>query len=410
MRIKGSGMFKKKGNFTRRDFLKTAGAATVGSLLGATETMGKISDNSSTEISVIPTRSFGKTGVRVSTLALGGMFDIPSNQLLLNQALKWGVTYWDTADCYEGGRSERGVGKFFAKYPDSRGKIFLVTKSDARDPGGMTRLLNRSLERMNTDYVDLYFVHGISSIDELDDDTKAWAKKAKAEARIKFFGFSTHSNMEECMLGAAKLGWIDGIMMTYNYRLMNKGKMKEAVAACTEAGIGLTAMKTQGGWSYGSSSAAKLVDTFIEKGFTDNQAKLKAVWTNPEIASICSQMPNLTILMSNVAAAMDKTSLSAGDLHLLDQYARETASYYCAGCSNLCETVLTEVFPVANVMRYLMYYESYGEHERARSLYGKLSPVTRERIGNIDYSLAENRCPQGIPIARAMRKAQKVLT
>jgi predicted aldo/keto reductase-like oxidoreductase len=410
MRIRGSRMSKKKGNFTRRDFLKTAGAATVGSLLGATETMGKISDSSSTKIAVVPTRSFGKTGVRVSTLALGGMFDIPSNQLLLNQALKWGVTYWDTADCYEGGGSERGVGKFFAKYPDSRDKIFLVTKSDARDPEGMTRLLNRSLERMNTDYVDLYFVHGISSIDELDDDTKAWAKKAKSETKIKFFGFSTHSNMEECMLDAAKLGWIDGIMMTYNYRLMNKAKMKEAVAACTEAGIGLTAMKTQGGWSYGSSSAAKLVDSFIEKGFTDNQAKLKAVWTNPEIASICSQMPNLTILMSNIAAAMDKTSLSAGDLHLLDQYARETASYYCAGCSDMCETVLTEVVPVADVMRYLMYHESYGEHERARSLYGKLSPVIRERIGNIDYSLAEGRCPQGIPIARAMRKAQKVLT
>jgi predicted aldo/keto reductase-like oxidoreductase len=372
--------------------------------------MGKISDNSGTEIAVVPTRSFGKTGVRVSTLALGGMFDIPSNQLVLNQALKLGVTYWDTADCYEGGGSERGVGKFLGKYPETRKKIFLVTKSDARDPGGMTRLLNRSLERMNTDYVDLYFVHGISSIDELDDDTRAWAMKAKAEAKIKFFGFSTHGNMEECMLDAAKLGWIDGIMMTYNYRLMNKAKMKEAIAACTEAGIGLTAMKTQGGWSYGSSSAAKLVDSFIEKGFTDNQAKLKAVWTNPEIASICSQMPNLTILMSNVAAAMDKTSLSAGDLHLLDQYARETASYYCAGCSDMCETVLTEVVPVADVMRYLMYYESYGDRERARSLYGKLSPATRKRLGNIDYSLAENRCPQGIPIARVMKKAQRVLT
>lgn len=403
-------MSKKRTDFTRRDFLKTAGVATVGSLLGATETMGKISDNSGTEIAVVPTRSFGKTGVRVSTLALGGMFDIPSNQLVLNQALKLGVTYWDTADCYEGGGSERGVGKFLGKYPETRKKIFLVTKSDARDPGGMTRLLNRSLERMNTDYVDLYFVHGISSIDELDDDTRAWAMKAKAEAKIKFFGFSTHGNMEECMLDAAKLGWIDGIMMTYNYRLMNKAKMKEAIAACTEAGIGLTAMKTQGGWSYGSSSAAKLVDSFIEKGFTDNQAKLKAVWTNPEIASICSQMPNLTILMSNVAAAMDKTSLSAGDLHLLDQYARETASYYCAGCSDMCETVLTEVVPVADVMRYLMYYESYGDRERARSLYRKLSPATRKRLGNIDYSLAENRCPQGIPIARVMKKAQRVLT
>lgn len=403
-------MSKKKGNFTRRDFLKTAGVATVGSLLGANETVGKISDSSGNELAVVPTRAFGKTGVEVSILALGGMFDIPSNQLLLKQALKWGVTYWDTADCYEGGGSERGIGKFFAKYPESRDKIFLVTKSDARDPGGMSRLLNRSLEKMNTDYVDLYFVHGISSIDELDNDTRAWAKKAKADAKIKFFGFSTHSNMEECMLDAAKLGWIDGIMMTYNYRLMNKGKMKEAVAACIEAGIGLTAMKTQGGWSSGSSSAAKLVDNFIQKGFTDKQARLKAVWENPNIASICSQMPNLTVLMSNVAAAMNRNSLSAGDLRLLDQYARETAPNYCAGCSNICQTVLAEVVPVADVMRYLMYYESYGDHQRAKSLYGKLSPATRKRLVNIDYSLAENRCPQGIPIARAMRKAQKVLT
>ena len=404
-------MSKKKVDFSRRDFLKTAGAATVGSLLGATETVGKISASSGTELAVVPSRPFGKTGARVSILSLGGMFDIPSNQLLLKQALKWGVTYWDTADCYEGGRSERGVGKFFDKYPETRKKIFLVTKSDARDPGGMTRLLNRSLERMKTDYVDLYFVHGISSIDELDDDTRAWAEKAKAEAKIKSFGFSTHSNMEECMLEAAKLGWIDGIMMTYNHRIMNKSKMKEAVAACTEAAIGLTAMKTQGGWSFSSSSETepKLVERFVERGFTDKQAKLKAVWGNPNIASICSQMPNLTILMSNVAAAMDRTSLSAGELRLLDQYARETASSYCAGCSTICETALPEAVPVADVMRYLMYHNSYGECGRARSLFAQLSPSTRKQINSIDYSMAERKCPQRLPIGRLMREAAKVL-
>ena len=47
------------------------------------------------------------------------------------------------------------------------------------------------------------------------------------------------------MLAAAKLGWVDGIMMTYNYRLMVKDEMKRAVDACAKAGIGLTAMKTQ---------------------------------------------------------------------------------------------------------------------------------------------------------------------
>ena len=108
-------MSKKRTDFTRRGFLKTAGAATVGSLQGASETVGKISDSSGKEISVVPTRPFGKTGVEVSILSLGGMFDIPSNQLVLKQALKWGVTYWDTADCYEDGRSETGVGKFLAK-------------------------------------------------------------------------------------------------------------------------------------------------------------------------------------------------------------------------------------------------------------------------------------------------------
>ena len=402
-------MSKKQGKFSRRDFLKTAGAATAGSLFGARETFAKTSGTSGSEFSTVPTRPFGKSGAQVSILGLGGMFDIPSNQLVLRQALKWGVTYWDTADCYEGGRSESGIGSFFSKYPETRNKVFLVSKSDSMDPQGMTRLLNRSLEKLKTDYLDLYFLHGISGIDALNNGTRAWAEKAKAEGKIKFFGFSTHSNMEECMLAAAKLGWIDGIMMTYNYRIMHKTEMKEAVAACKEAGIGLTAMKTQGGWSFGSSSAAKMVDTFIEKGFTDNQAKLKAVWTNPEIASICSQMPNITILMSNVAAAMDKTSLSAGDLSLLDQYARETASNYCAGCSKICENALGGALPIATVMRYLMYYESYGDRNRARSLYGQLSSEVRARIRSLDYSLAEKRCPQGMAIGKLMIRAEQLL-
>ncbi|MEJ2431354.1 MAG: aldo/keto reductase, partial [Deltaproteobacteria bacterium] len=273
----------------------------------------------------------------------------------------------------------------------------------------MTRLLARSLERMKTGYLDLYFLHGIRGIDELDKGTRSWVDRATAEGKIKFFGFSTHSNMEECMLEAAKLGWIDGIMMAYNYRTMNKAEMKEAVGACKEAGIGLTAMKTQGGWSFFSSSSAKLMDTFIEKGFTDKQAKLKAVWTNPHIAAICSQMPNITILMSNVAAALDKKNLSAGDLRLLNRYAEETAPSYCAGCSNICETALDGAVPVAAVMRYLMYYESYGDRHRARSLYGRFSAEIRARIGSLDYSLAERRCPQGMPIGKLIKRAGQLL-
>jgi predicted aldo/keto reductase-like oxidoreductase len=404
-------MSEKKTRFSRREFLKATGAVGIGSLINAAPTMEKMAQAADSGNAVVPTRPFGKTGVNVSILSLGGMFDIPNNQLLMKQALKWGVTYWDTADCYGYGRSEKGIGKFFAKYPETREKIFLVTKSDDRDPDGMTRLLNRSLERLNTDYIDLYFVHGIRGIEELNNETKAWAKKAKAAAKIRFFGFSTHSNMEECMLEAAKRDWIDGIMMTYNYRLMHSNKMKEAVAACSGAGIGLTAMKTQGGGSVGTSTETelKLAGRFLQKGFNDKQAKLKAVWENSKIASICSQMPTITILTSNVAAALDKTSLSAGDLQLLNNYAQETASSYCAGCSDICESALAEEVPVADVMRYLMYYESYGERDRARASYAKLSPQIRERLENLDLSAADKSCPQGLAIAKLMKKATRIL-
>ncbi len=186
-------------------------------------------------------RPFGKTGASVSILALGACstFLEPTAP---QQALKWGVTYWDTADCYEGGNSEAGIGQFLKKYPESRETIFLVSKSDRRDPKGLTELLDRSLQRMNTDYVDLYFIHGTSKIDELNKDTRAWAEKAKSQGRIKYFGFSAHSNMEEQMT-AAQSRWVDGIMASYNFRLMRTDKMRAAVDACAKAGIGLTAMK-----------------------------------------------------------------------------------------------------------------------------------------------------------------------
>jgi hypothetical protein len=339
------------------------------------------------------------------------MFNISSNQMLMKQAMKWGVTYWDTADCYQRG-SENGIGKYFKKYPTDRKRVFLVTKSDARNPRGMSKLLDRSLGKMNTDYIDLYFVHGVRRIDELDQDTKNWAEKAKAAGKIRFFGFSTHSNMEECMLEAAKLGWIDGIMMTYNYRLMHTDRMKRAVDACVKAGIGMTAMKTQGGGSVKTESDTELemAGKFLQKGFTDAQAKLMAVWQNPNISSICSQMPNMTILMSNAAAAMGKTQLSADDRNLLQRYARETYSDYCTGCTTICESAISGNVPVGNIMRYLMYSRQYGEHDHACERFRNIAPAIRQEMNELNYSLAEQRCPQKMQIGRLMREASKELS
>ena len=242
-------MSKIKQKCSRRDFFKITGAAGIGSAIASIENVAGASapaDSSDSGPKLVPTRPFGKTGEHVSMLSFGGSQNLKSKQLLLRQAFKMGVTYWDTAEMYSGGKSEQAMGKYFAKYPDDRKKIFLVSKARTSDPEELSLNLYQSLERLKTDYVDLYFVHMVKNVKEqLTQAVKTWAEKAKAEEKIRFFGFSTHKNMENSLLEGAKLGWIDGIMTTYNYRLMNTNDMKRAVDVCAEAGIGLTAMKTQ---------------------------------------------------------------------------------------------------------------------------------------------------------------------
>ncbi len=118
---------KQKG-LTRRDFIKTVG---VGGMATAsfevTRAVAAQADSESKAPST-PKRKLGKTGVEVSILSLGGMFDTVNNQLLLRQAYNWGVTYWDTAEGYGNGLSEEGMGRFFTRIPDARKDIFLVTK------------------------------------------------------------------------------------------------------------------------------------------------------------------------------------------------------------------------------------------------------------------------------------------
>jgi predicted aldo/keto reductase-like oxidoreductase len=406
-------MSKKDGKSTRRTFLKTVGA---GSIVAATAPFVNAADRTGAKKSAsgtVPRRPFGKTGVDVPILALGGVLKM-SDQIVFRMAFKMGVTYWDTADSYGWGKNEKAIGKYFEKFPDDRKSIFLVTKAATSDPAELSEKLNASLEKMNTSYVDLYLIHYVKTVgDELTPDVKVWAEKAKAEGKIRFFGFSAHKNMENSLLAAAKLGWIDGIMMSYNYRLMVKDNMKRAVDACAKAGIGLTAMKTQATFfsnfyaSIGSETdnALKMTESFVKKGYTAEQAKLKVVWENPQIASICSAMPNMTILQANAAAAMDREKLSARDKYLLDQYALRTCSGYCAGCADICESAVDHPIPISDILRCSMYHFGYGDREKALELFRTLPSDTKANFLRTDFSAAERRCPQKIQIGRILKTA-----
>jgi predicted aldo/keto reductase-like oxidoreductase len=404
----------KDSDLTRREFVTTvglaglavAGAGVTGAIAAADQPAA------AAPAQTVPKRKLGKTGVEVSTLSLGGMFDTINNQLLLKQAMKWGVTYWDTAESYGNGMSEEGMGRFFSRNPAARKEIFLVTKLQAKG-GNFTERLDKGLKRLQTDYVDLFFIHSLTAIDELTPAIRDWAREMKKAGKFKAFGFSTHTNMEDCLLGAAKLDWIDAVMLTYNFQVMHTPKMQEAVNACAKSGVGLVAMKTQAGrpGSKADPSEAKLemAERFLARGFTDKQAKLKVVWENPQIASSCSQMPNLTILAANVAAARDQTKLGREEFESLRRYALETKGDYCAGCGKICQDAVGGAVPVNEVMRCLMYHQYYGERELARLTFAGLPEEIRRRLTAVDYSQAERACPRKLEIAALMRQAGELI-
>ncbi|MGC9967782.1 MAG: aldo/keto reductase [Syntrophobacteraceae bacterium] len=404
----------KSEGLTRRTFIKTLGLAGIASTaLDISSAAAAASEQPGAGKGPMPRRKLGKTGVEVSVLALGGMFDTINNQLLLRQSLNWGVNFWDTAEVYGNGLSEEGYGRYLSRNPDARKDIFLTTKLRPNTPEALTEGLDKCLKRLSTDHVDLFYVHGINDFSEIaaPKQYREWSSGAKKAGKIKFFGFSTHQNMEDCLMSAAKTDWIDAIMFSYNYRIMQTPKMKEALAACVDRGIGLIAMKTQGGGQVMTNSEVelKLAGQFLERGFTDKQAKLKGVLEDPNIASICSQMPSLTILSSNVAAVRDQTSLTRSDFELLEKLAVETRHTYCAGCGRICNEAVAGAVPVSEIMRCLMYYRDYGERELAREVFAGLPHGARAALTRTDYSGAEKACPQKLAIAKLMREASEIL-
>ena len=166
----------------------------------------------------------------------------------------------------------------------------------------------------------------------------------------------------------------------------------------------MLAMKTQGSVP----RDLEAVVDFRSKNFTLGQAKLKSVWADQRIASICSEMDSVQRVRENVAAAKSEQSLSAEEAHQLNQLAALTAGHACNGCKHLCETATGGEVAIAAPLRYLMYYECYGKQGRARDLYGAI-PAEARQFDDAALAAACAACPQGIDIPARLREARRLL-
>jgi hypothetical protein len=111
----------------------------------------------------------------------------------------------------------------------------------------------------------------------------------------------------------------------------------------------------------------------------------------------------VAVLVSNVAAALDKTKLTQADMDVLKEYAAATCSGYCAGCQEICAAAMPEV-PIRDMMRCAMYHDSYGSRQLARENFAAIDDATRNKMASLDYSYVEQMCPNRLQIGRIVKE------
>ncbi|GMU92100.1 MAG: hypothetical protein AMXMBFR4_11580 [Candidatus Hydrogenedentota bacterium] len=392
----------------RRDFMKTAvvtgagiGALSAGPAAHAAETPAAGQQ--------VPRKQLGTTGAEIPILLMGGSqrFD-PTYDKRLHRAFQLGINYIDTAQTYAGGQSQKTIAPFIKQIGD-RKKLWITSKvrlyNDAATPANYTSNLDKCLADLETDYLDMFFMHMIRDERMLDPEFIKMGDDIKKSGKARFFGFSCHDgNVAELLSLAAKTGGIDAIMFRYNFRQYGDVKLNQAIDACKQKGIGLIAMKTQASVP---EDQEKVVE-FKSKNFTLGQAKLKSVWADERIDAAVSGLTSVQLVQENAEAAMSPMQLSMEEFTQLNRLAALTAGYHCKGCNQICESRINGQLRIADALRYLMYYESYGDPEMARLLYNALPPLERDFEG-IDLSAAAIACPQGIDIESRLRAARQYL-
>jgi predicted aldo/keto reductase-like oxidoreductase len=227
----------------RRKFIKiTAAAAPIVSLFPADlSTIYRTK-----KAGVLEKRALGRTGQKLSILGLGGvvMMDTTPDQAseYVRLAIDNGINYFDVAPSY--GDAEVKLGPALEPY---RSGIFLACKTQERKYDGALKELNKSLKNLRTDHFDLYQLHAVRKLEDVDtifgeDGAIKAFIKARDEGKIRYIGFSAHS-VEAAMALMDRFDF-DTILFPINFATWYAGNFgPQVLERATNKGMGILAIK-----------------------------------------------------------------------------------------------------------------------------------------------------------------------
>jgi len=353
-------------------------------------------------------RVLGRTGLKIPLISYGVMNS--DNPDMLRRAFDLGLNHLDTAHGYLRGNSERVIGEV-VEQRGNRDKVYIATKmylardrergvftseASAREPApteeNLFQLLETSLERLRTDYIDILYLHSCySPAMATYEPLMAALVKAKEQGKARFIGVSTHRDEANVIRATVDAGVYDVVLTSYNYLQDHKDAIGEAIAYAAGKGVGVVAMKTQGGKRLNQKEGVEI----------NHQAALKWVFANPHV---CTAIPGMTTFdqMDSNFSVMADLDLSEAEERELKLASLLPGTYFCQSCRE-CVPTCPERVEIPSLMRAYMYAEAYGNTIQAEETIGSL-PEDRGLQVCAGCTSCQARCRRDLPISDRVRE------
>ncbi len=362
-------------------------------------------------------RKFGKTGLETSILGFGGfhLLEIPYSEAeyLLNTYLDAGGNYIETAAGYGDGASELKIGKAVSH---RRKDYILATKTGERTKEGFLKSLDRSLEYLQTDYVDIIIMHAVGTFSELEavlrpDGAINGYIQAQRQGKVRWVGISMHGQ-PDVLIESLRRYSFDAVMTTINYydRFNFPEIEKELLPSALEKNIAIILMKP---------IADGLLWRSAPKAF-------QYAFSRP-VSVVVSGINNREMLASDLQYADSFNHLTSEEEELLFKSAPELKNYVCRQCGQCLPC--PERVPITDIFKYEGYFDrqmadgtvlnpaEYALRERLRFWFGnrelaleryRALPVKADQC--VRCGVCSLKCPYGIDIVRKLGIADYKLT
>jgi predicted aldo/keto reductase-like oxidoreductase len=350
-------------------------------------------------------RALGNTGIHMSDISFGGAGI--SDPDVVTRAVERGINYFDTSPDYSATGSEQVIGKALKPHRD---KVFIASKfctAEGHLPkdtpvGGIIKAVEGSLQRLQTDYLDVCIIHEVNDLDRLMAPTFHEAfDRLKEQGKARLLGVSSHTpNLEEVMRHAVDCGRFNMLLVAYNFN--NWPDLTTIFHDAKRRGIGVVAMKTLKG------AKASVLKDFADQSQAFSQAAFKWVLGNPDVSGLVVSIRDLNQIDEYLYASGQP--VKASDVALLQRYDDLITHDYCRPGCGACLDRCPYGVPVDDIFRYAMYFENYGRERDAMAQYAVIPGSHNASHCAHCPAPCEAACPFDLPIGDKLRGFHRLLS